>query len=213
VTFDPKPSFEGVATIPYVVSDDDGNVSAPANISVTVAGAAPLATADAAITATDPGIDSTLTTPEGVWSVDAAGVVSFDPIPGFEGTATVPYVVSDAGGNVSLPANISVTVTGAAPVATADSATTAADTIATVALADNVNDANNDADITTVDLDPSTPGIDNTVTTAAGVWSVDPTGVVTFDPAPGFEGTATVPYVVSDSGGNVSAFANISTTM
>jgi len=196
VTFDPKPSFEGVATIPYVVSDDDGNVSAPANISVTVAGAAPLATADAAITATDanvtialadnvsdangdldittidldpstPGIDSTLTTPEGVWSVDAAGVVSFDPIPGFEGTATVPYVVSDAGGNVSLPANISVTVTGAAPVATADSATTAADTIATVALADNVNDANNDADITTVDLDPSTPGIDNTVTTAA----------------------------------------------
>jgi len=36
------------------------------------------------------------------------------------------------------------------------------------------------------------------------VWSVDPTGVVTFAPFPGTEGTATIAYVVSDDDGNVS---------
>jgi len=55
--------------------------------------------------------------------------------------ATVPYVVTDANGNISLPANVSVTVGGATPVATADTATAAADTNVIVALADNVSDA------------------------------------------------------------------------
>jgi len=242
VTFDPASAFEGTATISYVVSDDDGNVSAPANVSVTVAGATPVATADSAATAADtnamvaladnvtdanndadittidldpstPGVDSTITTADGIWSVDPTGVVTFDPVSAFEGTATIPYVVSDDDGNVSTPANVSVTVAGATPVATADSAATAADTNATVALADNVTDANNDADITTIDLDPSTPGVDSTLTTTDGIWSVDPTGVVTFDPVSAFEGTASIPYVVSDDDGNVSAPASISVTV
>jgi len=84
---------------------------------------------------------------------------------------------------------------------------------ATVALADNVSDSNNDVDITTIDLDPSTPGIDNTITTAEGVWTVDPTGVVTFDPAPGFEGVASIPYSVEDDDGNMSLPANIDVTV
>jgi len=242
VRFDPGPAFEGTATVPYTVQDDDGNVSASANISVTVSGATPVATAATATTAADtnvtvplagnvsdanndvdiasidldpstPGIDSTVTTADGVWTVDAVGVVTFDPAPAFEGTASAPYTVSDDDGNVSAPANISVTVGGATPVVTADSATTLADTNATVALADNASDANNDVDITTIDLDPSTPGVDNTLTTADGTWSVDPAGVVTFDPAPGFEGTASIPYTVQDDDGNVSAPANVSVTV
>jgi len=108
--------------------------------------------------------------------------------------ATVPYVVTDADGNISLPANVSVTVGGATPIATADSATTAADTNVTIALADNVSDANNDVDIASIDLDPSTPGIDSTLTTVEGVWSADAAGIVTFDPKPAFEGVATIPY-------------------
>ena len=242
VTFNPAPFFEGTATIPYTVADDDGNVSAPANVSVTVAGAPPVATPNSATTATDtnvtvalasnvsdvnndvdiatidldpstPGIDTTLTTADGVWTVDPAGVVTFDPDQTFEGTAEIPYVVSDDDGNVSAAANVSVTVAGAAPVATAANATTATDTNVTVALADNVSDANYDVDITTIDLDPSTPGIDTTVTTPEGVWTADPTGVVTFDPAATFEGTATIDYVVSDDDGNVSAPSTVSVTV
>jgi len=188
------------------VQDDDGNLSAPANVTVNV-----ITTVD--LDPTTPGIDNTLTTADGVWTVDATGLVAFAPAPGFEGVATVPYVVTDADGNISLPANVSVTVGGATPIATADSATTAADTNVTIALADNVSDANNDVDIASIDLDPSmdiasidldpsTPGIDSTLTTVEGVWSADAAGIVTFDPKPAFEGVATIPYVVSDDDGN-----------
>ena len=46
-------SVEGTSDVPYTVADDDGNVSAPANVSVTVAGAPPVATPNSATTATD----------------------------------------------------------------------------------------------------------------------------------------------------------------
>ena len=160
-----------------------------------------------------PGIDSTLTTADGAWSVDAAGVVTFAPVAGFEGLATIPYTVSDAFGLVSAPSTLSVTVAGAIPVATASNAVTPADTNVTVPLAGNVSDANNDVDITTIDLDPSTPGVDTTITTADGVWTVDAAGIVTFDPIASFEGNASIIYTVQDDDGNVSAPATVTVTV
>ncbi len=242
LTFNPDPDFEGTATIPYTVEDDDGNESLPANVSVTVAGATPVATADSTTTGADtnavvdlsdnvsdanndvdlttfdldpstPGNQSTLTTADGVWTISSAGVLTFDPDSDFEGTATIPYTVEDDDGNESAPANVSVTVEGAVPVATADSTNTGPDTNATVDLSDNVSDANNDVDLTTFDLDPSTPGNQNTLTTADGVWNINASGVLTFDPDSDFEGTATIPYTVEDDDGNESAPANVSVTV
>lgn len=242
LSFDPVSTFEGTASIPYTVSDDDGNVSGPANASVTVAGATPLATADSAAVAADaiasldltdnvsdanndidittidldpatPGVQQTLTTAQGVWTVDAAGTLSFDPLASFEGTATIAYSVADDDGNVSLPADVSVTVAGATPMVTAEAVSVNADEPASIDLSDNLSDANNDVDITTIDLDPATPGVQNTLTTAEGVWSVDDAGTVSFDPVSSFEGTATLPYAVADDDGNVSDTADLSVTV
>ena len=59
--------------------------------------------------------------------------------------------------------------------------------------------------ISTIDLDPSTPGQDTSFTDSNGnQWSVNTTtGNVTFTPAPTFTGTATIPYSVEDSNGQV----------
>ena len=242
VTFDPVASFEGNSSISYTVSDDNGNTSSVANITVNVAGATPMASNDTATVAADTnasvdlsdnitdanndidittidldptvaGIQNTLTTIHGAWAVDAAGLVSFDPVASFEGTSAITYTVSDDDGNVSMAANIIVTVAGATPMATADSATVLADTNAAIDLADNVTDANNDIDITTIDLDPATPGVQSTLTTAEGDWSVDPVGMVTFDPISTFEGLASIAYTVSDDDGNISMAANVSVSV
>ena len=115
-------------------------------------------------------------------------MLTFDPVAGFEGFATISYVVADDDANVSAPATVSVMVDGAIPVVTTDAASVASGAMASINLADNLFDANNDVDITTIDLDPSTPAVESTVTTADGVWTVDANGVLSFDPVPGFEG-------------------------
>lgn len=54
--------------------------------------------------------------------------------------------------------------------------------------------------VSSIDLDPSTPGIQNNITTSQGNWSVNhTTGDVTFIPAAGFIGTAVLPYTVQDN--------------
>ncbi|MDJ1171700.1 Ig-like domain-containing protein, partial [Roseofilum sp. BLCC_M154] len=78
----------------------------------------------------------------------------------------------------------------------------------------NDTDVDGDLDPSTVDLDPSTPGIQDTLTVPGeGTFSVDNAGNVTFDPDPTFVGTATIPYTVNDSAGNTSNEADISVTV
>ena len=143
--------------VPPVATAASTTTPADTNATLALAGFISDTNGDLEITTIDldpstPGIDSTLTTADGAWSVDATGVVSFAPVAGFEGVATVPYTVSDSFGLVSAPSTISVTVAGAIPVATASSAVTPADTNVTLPLAGNVSDANNDVDITTICL-------------------------------------------------------------
>src|SRR5688572_26551625 len=55
-------------------------------------------------------------------------------------------------------------------------------------------------DPTTVDLIPSTPAIDNSITVPSqGIFTVDPAGEVIFTPDLNFSGTVTVSYTVQDS--------------
>lgn len=242
VTFDPIASFEGTVSIPYTVKDDDDNTATPSQISVTVYGAIPVATNDNATVAPDtlasidlsdnvsdanndivigtidldpstPGIQTSLSTNDGEWSVNAAGTVTFDPIASFEGTTSIPYTISDDNGNVSVNAVVSVTVDGASPVVTDDSTSVAPYTIANLDVTDNTSDPNNDVVISTIDLEPTTPGIQNTLTTADGVWNVTAQGKVTFAPVESFEGTASIPYSVEDDDGNISVAANLSVTV
>jgi gliding motility-associated-like protein len=54
----------------------------------------------------------------------------------------------------------------------------------------------------TVDLDPSTVGIQTTFTNSTGTWTLNTTtGEVTFDPANNYNGTSTITYTLCDGGG------------
>ncbi|HIP81761.1 MAG TPA: hypothetical protein EYH16_05050, partial [Leucothrix mucor] len=81
------------------------------------------------------------------------------------------------------------------------------------AVGDNDNDPDGTIDNATVDLDPTTTGIQNSYSTADGDWAVTPAGDVTFTPKASFIGTtASTPYTINDNHGNVSNEATLTVT-
>jgi gliding motility-associated-like protein len=71
-------------------------------------------------------------------------------------------------------------------------------------LLNNDLDGDNNLDVTSVDIDPITPGNQTTSSGIEGDWSVDGTGMLSFTPAPNYFGVATRLYVVSDLTGLIS---------
>jgi len=161
------------------------------------------------------GIQNSNTTVAGTWSVNASGVVTFNPTLNFNGAASLTYTVNDDGGATSNEATLAVTVTAVndAPVASGDATTTAEETSITVNVVTNDTDVDGTIDATSVDLNTSTAGIQNSNTTAAGSWSVNTSGVVTFIPVTDFSGSATLTYTVNDNNGLTSNQATISITV
>ncbi|WP_022824633.1 Ig-like domain-containing protein [Hymenobacter norwichensis] len=92
-----------------------------------------------------------------------------------------------------------------APTAIADAATTARNVPAVVSvLANDIDtDSNNSFNTSSIDIDPTQAGTQNSRTIAnQGTFAVNPsTGVVTFTPVPGFIGTAVTSYVALDGSG------------
>ncbi|MGK7890218.1 MAG: Ig-like domain-containing protein [Leptolyngbyaceae cyanobacterium] len=249
VTFTPENGFTGIATpINYTVNDNEGLVSDPATITVTV-NDPPIATNDTDTTPKDtpttfsitgndndsdgdldlttvdldpttPGRQTTLPiTGEGTYEIDNNGNVTFTPDSDFTGIATpIKYTVADDEGLVSNEATITVTVNdlpNEPPIATNDTATTPKDTPTTFSITDNDNDSDGTLDLTTVDLDPTTPGRQTTFTTPGqGTYTVDDAGNVTFTPENGFTGIATpINYTVNDNDGLVSEAGAIAVTV
>jgi CshA-type fibril repeat protein len=222
VTFTPAPGFSGpVPPSPYTIQDAAGTTSSPANLNVTVT---PRAVDDNRVTPVNtpitfpvssndlgsidpssidldpstPGQQTTRTVPEGIFTANPDGTVTFVPATDFSGVVPpLPYTVNDTSGQTSSPANINMRVT---PVAQNDTAGTPANTPVDILVLSNDTGS---LVPSTVDLDPSTPGVQTSVTVPEGTLSVNPsTGVVTFTPNPGFSGvTAPIPYTVSDSSG------------
>jgi len=156
---------------------------------------------------------TTLTTADGSYSVNTStGVVTFTPNASFTGTATQPptYQVTDSASNV-----ISATITPsviARPVLTADTSSGAWDQNQTISpLANDV--AGNGASLVANSVKlcasgESSPNCTATSLTIAGqgTYTVNSDGTITFDPLPGFTGTATpVTYSVTDSVGQKSS--------
>lgn len=148
---------------------------------------------------------------QGTYTVNpSTGVVTFDPLPTFVGTATaVKYQVTDTS---PTPQTKSATITPtviAAPVAAPDTITGPQDQL------QSYTPFTNDADATGYDLIKSSlklcdispaqspPGCNATSLTidGEGTYTVNPaTGVVEFDPLPNFTGTATpITYQAKDS--------------
>ncbi|WP_405060922.1 Ig-like domain-containing protein [Kribbella sp. NBC_01505] len=147
---------------------------------------------------------------EGVYTA-AGGAVSFDPGATFRGPGTpLVYQVGDNNGTLTT-AKLTITV-GFPPVAVADRASTLQD------LTVSVNVLSNDSPGTDAKLDPSTvellgpearaEGLNDyakTVTVAKqGTYTVQPTGMIVFDPVPTFHGPASpITYRVADSNGTI----------
>jgi cysteine-rich repeat protein len=209
ITFTPSPDLHGAASFTYTVSDGMATASATVTVTVAPANDSPVAVADAvtavedtplvlaagALTGNDSDVDGdpltvTAVTPGTGGTVTvAAGVVTFTPAADVTGAASFSYRVSD--GTATDVATVSVTITPVndAPVAVADTRTTAEDavlTVAAAALADNDGDVDGDA-LTVTAVGAATGG-------AVGLDG----GTITFTPAADFHGAATFAYTVSD---------------
>ncbi len=153
---------------------------------------------------------STLPT-SGTTSINTSnGAITYTPNPGFSGTDTFQYTVSDSTGAVSDPATVTITVT-AAPVGDP--------------VASNLSfSANEDAALTITTIpssafDNSSATIDPTTVTitqqpAHGTAVADPTtGNVIYTPATNYSGTDSFLYTIGDTLQAVSQPATVSITI
>jgi uncharacterized repeat protein (TIGR02059 family) len=157
---------------------------------------------------------TTLTTADGTYTVNpTTGVVTFDPIPSFTGTVSVPvrYQVSDTG---STPQVTSATITPTVipgPTALSDTSSGPMNTAQTKTLVTNDSAATGATlDVASVKLcDPNAPAevAPNCTKTSVtvpnvGTYAVDSSGVMTFTPVTGYSGTpAPLSYTVADNFG------------
>jgi large repetitive protein len=248
VTFTPVDGFTGTVVIPYVVSDNFGQASNIATITVVINPPnVPTATDDSStglfntpvildspindssapgtilisssldLDPNTPGKQTTFTvTGQGTFSSDPSGKVTFTPVAGFVGTATIPYTIKDNLGQVSNQANIAVTINPpGAPVATPDEATTPFNTAVTLPVPSNDSAASGTSiNPNSIDLDPGVSGQQTTKTVPGqGTFTLNPDGTVTFTPVTGFVGSSSIPYTIKDALGQASNISSIAVTV
>jgi uncharacterized repeat protein (TIGR01451 family) len=218
-TYTPDPGFTGTDTFTYIVSDGQGG-SDTATVTITVSAAPntpPDAVDDSTSTAENASVDVDVlandTDADGDTLVVSAstqpanGTVScttttctYVPTAGFTGTDSFTYTISDGRGGTDTA---TVTVTVSAPPNTPP---TAADdvqsTVAGTPVDVNVLGNDTDPDGDTLTITGSTNGANGTVSCTASVC--------TYTPDPGFTGTDTFTYTISDgNGGTDSAIVTI----
>ncbi len=237
LTFTPEAGFNDDPTpVQYTVSDDEGNLTAPTNVTVDyvpigaddlssnntpaepvivdilandLAGDVVDPTTVQLVGTANPG-DPLVVPGEGVWTIEpATGVLTFTPEAGFTDDPTpVQYIGADDEGNLIDPINVTVDY---APIATEDLSpnNTPGQPVTVDILA---NDITGDmVDPTTVQLvGTANPG-DPLVVPGEGTWTIDPTtGALTFTPEDGFTSDPTpVQYAVADDEGNTTAPSSV----
>jgi len=212
VTVTPAAGFEGRITVTVTVSDGAGG-SDTSTLTVTVGNAAPVAVDDERTTAyatpvvidllgndtdANPGdaitvVPGSVTTPVDGTGAPAGtvtvvdGVATYMPAPGFSGPVTFDYSVTD--GTDTATASVTITVGNAAPVAGEDTAVTVSGRPVTIDVVGNDTDPDG-GELTIVEVSQPSSG---TVTV------VD--GRLVYTPAPGFTGSVTFTYELSDGQG------------
>ena len=208
VTYTPDPNFSGTDTFTYTVSDGHGG-SAAATVTVAVAmvNEPPEAVDDAATTLedtpltipilandSDPDgdelvVESVTLPPNGVVVPSGASAV-YTPSRGFSGTDTFRYTIADGNGATSA-ATVTVTVlaTNDPPEAQDDGGTTGEGSALTIPVLLNDRDPDGDALL-----------VESVAQPVHGV-AVNNGVDITYIPDPGFGGTDTFLYTVSDGKG------------
>lgn len=102
-----------------------------------------------------------------------------------------------------------------APIADNDTAATPNNTAVTVNVAANdITYRRSDLELESVDMDPSTPGQQTSITTAFGTYSLQSGGNVNYQPAGQcVSGTISTPYTIKDNKGRISNPAEIEVTV
>jgi gliding motility-associated-like protein len=160
------------------------------------------------------GIQNIKSTPNGEYSVDTLGVVTFTPTAGYHGMTTIQYNVRDSLDAVSNNANIKITVesVNVPPVAADDSGSGEPAKDVKIDILANDTDSDGTLDTSKVDLDVEMAGVQKKKNTPQGEWNVN-NGQLKFKSKPDFEGTTTLQYTVSDKEGGVSNAATITITI
>lgn len=156
------------------------------------------ATVDFATSTASPRLTTRNVGGQGTFVADDAGNVTFTPLASFSGTCSTTYFVRDAGGAASGRATIQVTV---GPVANDDLVLVTYQTSRVFQpLGNDVVASGAAFNFTSLDLDPTQPGVQTQRTLAAGTLTADNAGNVTFQPVAGFVGSVPdVTYTVADN--------------
>jgi CshA-type fibril repeat protein len=216
VIYRPNPNFNGTDSFTYTISDGRGGL-ATARVAVTVSPVndPPVArddlvpaTEDNAATINvrgndgdadgDPLTITAVTQPaSGRVAINLDGTVTYTPNPGFVGTDTFTYTITDSNGGTSTArVTLEVGPVNDAPVARNDFVTAREDQPVTIAVLGNDGDP---------DADPLT--ITAVAQPTHGTVTVNPDGTVTYTPNPNFNGIDTFTYTVSDVQGGTSTAA------
>ena len=191
--------ISGVDSFGYTITDSQAR-TASATVRITVT---PTASPDTASTLADTPVSVDPTTNDqgtgltvtsvgrpgggaGTTSV-TGGQVVFTPAPGFTGTVTVPYAVTDSTGD-SDSSTITFTVDPAAPAAVDDTGTTPVGTPLTVTAPGVLSNDNGVA-----------IGVTASTTPGHGSVTVHADGSYTYTPDAGYSGPDTFDYTVTDS--------------
>jgi hypothetical protein len=144
-----------------------------------------------------PGEEQTITVPNGTVNVSVTGVITFTPALNFNGTVIFPYEISDGqGGSNTANQVITVKPMNDPPVAVTDKYTMDEDSAA-ITLNPLTGDSDIDGDsliVTHINGTELTPGTAQTIAVTNGTVTVSATGVITFMPAPNFNGEVQFPY-------------------
>ena len=141
---------------------------------------------------------------QGIVTVDIFGNIIFEPVSHIDETATIPYVISDGnGGTATANQIITIISVNDTPVAVDNNYTT--DEELAVVLNPLTGDSDVDGDtltVTSINGTTIVPGTAQQITiTGQGIVSVDTLGNITFTSLENFNGTVTIPYIISDGNG------------
>jgi large repetitive protein len=203
-------SYTAVAGTPKVLTPLTGDTDTDSGQTLTVT--------KIGTTTLTPGTAQTIVFSEGIVTVSATGVITFDADPSFVGVATIPYTISDGNGGVST-ANEIITVIKAVD----DAKTTAVGTAITY------NPLTNDtlptgSAITAINGIPVTVlSFGTPISVPNGTVVVNSNGTITFTPSAGYTGTSSFTYEITTPDGTkataidtitvVKAVDDISTTL